>query len=514
MSSQLAISTSATLRAARVALRSARYDEALELLAGCADWDGADAEQAVLIECETIARRDPVAALARLAAVGDLFASDAGRFGYELEMGRTHANVGDLDSAQARIDAAAVLAARVPHGEVLLCYHSARLRWLRGDYDPYAPDVTRALAHSDPTVAASAHAVRGWLHSGRGDFAAQIADLSRALAFAATPAGVPVDVAVLAITCYSLARVAFETADAAGMAAARAAYERIAWTPDVAGERYNAMRTFAWDAFMRGQPGPAQRAFKEARAIAPSAAWRVVSHLDRAYVARFSRNEAWALEELAQADRLAQDVRWESTSGEERQALVILALLHAPSDAARAQRWAATYSRIGMDNVHRPLAIARDRRTVAFLRYAQGRIDQTLGRRDDAVNALHEAYEIFDACSHHYRAMLAASALAELTGEPRWSTAANAHARRYPGCPLASMAGDAVAREDAMPRALSVLQRQMARAMLGGAADGELSRRFSRSAFTVEREVRAVYDAFGVGSRAALLAEARHRGLA
>src|SRR6202011_557272 len=55
-----------SLRDARVALRAALYDAALELLEGCEDWPAAFAEQSVTIKAETIGRRDPVGAVTYL----------------------------------------------------------------------------------------------------------------------------------------------------------------------------------------------------------------------------------------------------------------------------------------------------------------------------------------------------------------------------------------------------------------------------------------------------------------
>jgi DNA-binding CsgD family transcriptional regulator len=239
-----------------------------------------------------------------------------------------------------------------------------------------------------------------------------------------------------------------------------------------------------------------------------------MAHLDRAYVARIAGNDFWAAEELAQADALAYDIHWESTYGEERQLLVMLAVLHAPTDAPRAQRYASMYSRIGTESVDPGLALHKDVRATAFAKYAEGRIEQMLGRRDAAVAALTEAYEIFTSVSHHYRCTDTAMALAELTGEEAWRQTAMRHAGAYPDCPLAALAEEAVTREDAMPAQLSPLQKQIARALCTGADAAELSRRFSRSMFTIERQISAVLDAFGVTSKSALLREARTRRLA
>ena len=503
-----------SLRDARVALRAALYDAALELLDGCEDWPAEFAEPAVILKAETIGRRDPVSAVSYLTTIEDLVTSAAGRFDLAIQFGKAHANVRAFSQAESRYAEARALMQAVPDGIHTMAYHDLRMRWFRRECDPSAPEAELAIAHPDPSIASAAYAFRAWLHAGKADYEAHIADLCRAVEYATTPSAELVDVATLATSIHALAQVGFEMADGNAIAAARRASDALAWTPDIARHQFTTVRAFGWDAFMRGKPGEAQWAFRDARALAPTVMWRVMAHLDRAYVARFSGNEFWTAEELAQADALAYDIRWGSTHDEERQILVLLAVLHAPTDAPRAQRYAAMYSQIGTENIDPGLAVHGDRRAIGFEKYALGRIEQTMGRRDAAVAALQEAYEIFDAASFRFRASLTASALAELTGEERWRAAGIHHAGAYPDCPLATFAEGALAREDAMPVQLSPLQRQIARALWGGADVAELSRRFSRSMFTIEKQIAAVLQAFGVSSRAALLDEARQRRLA
>ncbi|HEY0615557.1 MAG TPA: hypothetical protein VGC96_12980 [Candidatus Elarobacter sp.] len=503
-----------SLRDARVALRAALYDAALELLEGCEDWPAEYAEQALIVKAETLGRRDPVGAVAYLTTVEDLASSPAGRFNFAVQLGKAHATVRGYSQAESRYEEARALMHAVPDGAHTMAYHDLRMRWIRRECDPDAPEIGLALSHPDPSIASAAYAYRAWLHAGNENYAAHVADLCRAVEYATMPTREPVDVAGLAASIHALAQVGFETADGEAVAAARRAAEAIAWTPDVAFHHYTVTRAFGWDAFMRGRAAEAQWAFKDARALAPSTPWRVLAHLDRAYVARLSANEFWAAEELAQADALAYDIRWGTSHGEERQLLVMLAVLHAPTDAARAQRYASMYAQIGTENVDPALALNRDERAVAHATYALGRIEQTLGRRDAAVASLQQAYAIFDNASFHYRAALTAAALTELTGEERWRANAIRHAGSYPDCPLASLAKNAGARDEAMPSQLSPLQRQIARALWAGADPAELSRRFSRSIYTIEKQIGAVFRAFSVDSRSGLLDEARRRALA
>lgn len=504
-----------SLRGARVALRAASYDAALELLTECEDWPAELAEQAIVLKAETIGRRDPVAAVGYLSTVADLVSTPTGRFDFAVQSGKAHAAVRGFSQAESRYAEARVLMHAVPNGPATMAFHDLRMRWYRRDCDPTASEVQFAIAHPDPSIASAAYAFRAWLHAGNEDYAAHVADLKRAVSYATLPSAEMIDVATLATSIHSLAQVGFETADGDAIGAARDAARALAWTPDVAHHHYLTTRAFGWDSFMRGRAGEAQWAFKDARRLAPSVTWRVMAHLDRAYVARLSRNEFWTAEELAQADALAYDVQWEATHGEDRQVLVMLAVLHAPTDAPRAQRYASMYSRFGTESVDPSLAVHQDRRARAHEQYALGRIEQTMGSTDAAIVALQNAYTIFDSASFHYRASLTASALADLTGEERWRAAAVTHASSYPDCPLATFTAEsAAAGEAAMPAQLSALQRQIARALCSGADAAELSRRFSRSQFTIERQIEIVLRAFGVTTRAGLADEARRRQLA
>jgi DNA-binding CsgD family transcriptional regulator len=503
-----------SLREARIAHRSAWYDAALELLDGCEDWPSDDREAALVIKADAIGRRDPVGAVAYLASVQDLPVSTTGRFNFALQFGKAHALVRDLSSAASRYNDARALASQVVNGVHTMAYHDLRMRWISRDCDVSAPEVALAVAHPDPEIAAAAYGYRAWLHFANSDFIRHIADLRRCLDYASLPTAEPIDITIFSAAVHALAQISFETANEEGIEAAKAAVAAIDWTPGVAAQQFITMRALGYDAFMRGRAGEAQWIFKDARALAPSDAWRIVTHTDRAYVARMSNNEIWAIDELAEADRLAYEVGWESCFGEERMTLVILAVLHAAHDPARAQRYASTFSQLGTDNIDPTLSASGSTRTVAFAKYAQGRIEQTLGRREAAIALLSEAYAIFESFSYHYRATIAAAALAELTGDAKWRDASVRHAQYYPDCPLASFADDSVAREEALPASLSPLQRQVARALWTGADTTELSRRFSRSIYTIQRQVDAVFDAFGVNSRTGLIQEARRRGLA
>src|SRR5581483_3664086 len=141
------------LRDARVAVRSAWYDAALELLDGCEDWPVEFAESAIVLKAEVLGRRDAVEASRYLASVEDVPSSVQGRFDFALQSGKAHSAVRAFSQAEARYAEARALAIAVP----------------------------------DPSIACAAYNVRAFLHAGRGDYAAHVADLCRSVEYATLP---------------------------------------------------------------------------------------------------------------------------------------------------------------------------------------------------------------------------------------------------------------------------------------------------------------------------------------
>ena len=227
-----------------------------------------------------------------------------------------------------------------------------------------------------------------------------------------------------------------------------------------------------------------------------------------------NHNEPWARDELMQAQAQARTVVWAATTGEERQALVTLAVLFAPVDMGQAQRYVSSYMRLGKDSVDPALAIAHDKRAVGFTQYASGCVNQVLGNAESATVAFEAAYKVFDDAEHHFRAALAAQGLAEVTGASVWVERARQHAGAFPKSAFYKYLTDRISKK-ATPwiEGLSPMQRQLALSLCEGLDNQQLSKRFSRSEFTIKREVQALYDLFNVRSRNALRGMLEERGV-
>jgi tetratricopeptide (TPR) repeat protein len=502
----------ASLASAREALTEARWDDALALLDGCEAWPIDVAEHAVLVKADTLTRRDAGNALAWLASTDDVVESDEARFQRELLTGRAYANSRNFDAASARFERARRYADRVANGPARLAYHLARMRWFRRTGSADGPDIALALENPDPTGRVAALAIRGWLHASAGNFALQIADFRAALEIV-MGANHTCDVGTATSIIHALARVAFETADQDGVDAARRAYEYVRWTECVRVDRFQTVRILGMDAYVRGDVVRAQWLLRDATHFAPSPAWQALAHLDRALVAQFAGNDPWALDEIETAATLAQGVPWGELFGEERFALVGLAVMLAPIDIGRSQRFAATFSRVGMQNVAPIYGVINDVRAVGYEKYAFGKIEQTLGNRDAATSSLVEAYNVFAIINYHFQSMLCAQALAEVTGDDTWIERARGHVAHYPGSLLMREGQPHVKKRDAVIDGLSPFQLRLARAHWAGLDVAQLSRQFSRSAYTIEHQLQAIYDAFNVRNAGGLREVARKRGL-
>jgi tetratricopeptide (TPR) repeat protein len=487
---------------ARELLRTGRYDAAHAALRQVDRWTSPVLEQGLLLRAEILLQRDPVDALEALARVSDLAA--ALPFPYAVLSGRAYAGARNFAGAADMFACAGEAAGDDTTLRAEVAHQRARLRYLQGIFATEDPDLATALAHPDPGARMRTFVVRSWMHAGLGNYRGQIADLRQATALARGFPGA-VDVHTTGRALHSLARVACELGDREAADDARALYESLDWPEELAETQFLCLRALAWDAFLGGDSARAQWLLRDSSGVAPSDAWRVMSHVDRAYVARINHNEPWARDEIMQAQVYARTVIWAATTGEERQALVTLAVLFAPLDMGQAQRYVSTYLRLGSGNVDPSLAIAHDRRADGFSAYAAARVQQVLGNASSAAGAYENAYRIFDQAEHHFRAALAAQGLAEVTGAAVWTERARQHAGFFPKSAFYRFLTGGAGRTAApWAEGLSPMQRQLALSLCDGVEVGELSRRFSRSEFTIKREVQTLYDLFNVRTRGAL----------
>ncbi len=508
------IAVAPPLERARELYLRARLDEALSLLSGCEDWPETTCENALALRAEILTVRDPVAGLQELASCRDAFTTPQGKLDYAVASARAYTNSRNFDAARIMLAAAQELLdgpndPRAPR----VAYQRARLDVITRQCDPATRDFAIALLDEDPALRFSALSWRSWMHAACEDHRAQLTDLREAIRLFERE-GYRCNLHAVAVSLHALLRLAFELGETQAVDAGELAFDAIDWTPEIANYRFLCLRALAWDAFLRGQPARAQWLFKDSKDAAPTPAWKVMAHVDRAYVARMNDNEAWALEELERAHHLAQHVTWSSTKGEERSALVTLAILYAPVNMARAQGYVSTYVSIGRENLDPTLTAVADRRAVGFEKYAMGCVQRVIGDTTLAISSFGNAFEIFAQTEHYYRAALSAFALHEITKDAAWLEIARANASRFPHSAIHRKLHAAEdLREDPLLERLSPMQRQIAAAVAEGLDVSQLSVRFSRSTFTIEKQLDGILSQLSLPSCFALRTALRRNGI-
>lgn len=495
--------------------RRARRAEAIDLLEGCAEWPAPYAERGLLLRAAVLCADNAVAGLQELAAHADAFTSPDGRAGYLITSARAYIKARNFDAADAMLASAAdALENAEPARRHELAYSRARLAWSRREYDPHNEDITLAMRSSDPAIRFLALNLRAWMHAGLEDYRATMSDLVGCLKLYKED-GYRCGLEDVARTLQTVLGLGYELLDFDAEREAEAAFDTMEWTPELAIYRFLSVRGLAWYAFLRGNSARAQWLFKDSKDLAPSQAWKVIAHVDRAYVARLNSNEPWAAEELHEAHAIARGLDWHTTRDEERAALITLAVLFAPVDLGHAQRYVSTYIELGASSLNPALEASHDpRRNVAHQKYAAGRVQAMLGNTALAIRTLEEAYEIFSGLDHDFRAAVVAQALHDLTKDDRWLENARVHAGKFPHCALATSLHESKSqKKDTTAEGLTPTQRQIAIAHCQGFDNEELSRRFSRSTFTIEKQLEGIYTAFGVRSRTGLRDELHRRGL-
>ena len=493
--------------------RRARRDQALEQLLDCEDWPQPYNQRGLIVRAEVLARRDPVIALEMLAAHSESLTSAEARFGYLVTSAFAYVNTRNFDGAGEMLAAAQEFVEQDVARASRLAYERLRLEWSTRQYNPSSPDFAIAMSEADAGSQFRALALRSWMHAGLEDYSAQTADLLAAFRYFRDEPS-KCDITTVAISLHALLRLAVELGAFDAIRAGKAAYDAMEWTEDIQDLQFMCVRALAWAAFHQGDPARAQWLFRESKDLAPSKVWEVMAHLDRAYVARTNRNETWAAEELAQANAVARDVKWDATHGEERQALVMLAELSAPTDMIQAQGYVSTYMQLGTDSMSPTLAAAHERRFTAYEKYASGRVQAVLGNTKLAAASLEFAYDVFAQLRHAYRAALAARALYDLTGETLWLDRARKQAAQFPASPIyRSVLESAQPERVEHSSLLSPLQRQIAIALTQGVELTDLSRRFSRSAFTLQKQIDIIFSTLGVKTRDGLRIELKRRNL-
>jgi DNA-binding NarL/FixJ family response regulator len=490
----------------RQATRRAEFSDTARALDEMLAKRSPSAEGALLRARIALRLRKPAEALEFVTRHGGLFSNAAACGEAVLIAGAAYARLGDERAASAQFKRAAAF---VPEHEPLratLLYERALAAWIARKLDA-AEKLLAELARLDPAgdTLIEARVLQSVVAASRENLTEQGALLLDALHLVHAQSNPPV--LHWAVIASQIAYLAREMPSRALRDAAFAELTRVPWTSDLADYRFTMLRAVGWRSALEGDYFNAFRRLKDARAVAPTDAWRVMSSCDRAYFATVLGERRWAEQELSDAHELAASVPWVTLDGEERFALSVLAELFAPRDPALALSYVAKYKDAG-SRFARTLASHDDRRVGAMESYSFGIVQKALGETEEAVRLLRDAWKVYDRIGYDWRAGRAALVLAGITGDDAWKERAARKLQGYERSWLAGAKGASAFPVPPQAVALTPARRAVYEQLLRGLSTAQIAAEQQRSEFTIRNHVKAIFKAFGVTSRPALIARA------
>lgn len=304
------------------------------------------------------------------------------------------------------------------------------------------------------------------------------------------------------------------------------------WEPDLSGSCSTAcLQRMALDGWLYALDGDSASAFalmRQADDLAPTAAWHAWALAQRAGLA-LAFNEASSARDLAaQAQAAVRNVDWETTEGEERVGLLLLAEVLAWLNPAAAPALVARYD--GLPPLNRNHVLADDPRERALELHVRGLVARTTGNVAQAQTLLKEAVREWRGVGNLWRTALALieldATVSANNGSPaaKWRTAPGEFyleaatlivREHFPRSFLVRKVRNWLgAYHDPVAAALAPHKRQVLRLVLAGLDNKQIATRLSLRYNSVRSYVADLHAAFGTHSDRELFAECVRRGIA
>ena len=417
---------------------------------------------------------------------------------------------GRRDQGESLLDEAAALAKRgAPQHAAEIAYYRAVSRWSSHRLAEAEEIVEAALPAAKDVHRARLLQLLGWIdvrsenYSGAArQFTAALDELNRAK---------QPDVLGRARLLHALGIIAAETVDLRLGRLVRREYESNTWSEDTRIERFHVLEYLAWLSLLEGQVGRAWDERQRALSLTVDTSYHASALTSAANIAgivgdRFSeaRYIELAGSLLLRGDQLALDV--------DRRIAMLAFIASAPAASVDAARKVLTlYERTRPRKTDRH-AFEGDRRVEGFELYARGKLSLIEGRTQQGIAELEKALELWSRLTYRLRTAVTANALRSATGDPHYAQIALDALRSAPNAwlrPALERGSD----EDNPLAKLTPAERRVLTELCKGKKAREIADTFDRSFNTINNHTRAIFTAFGVQSRASLVAECARRGI-
>jgi DNA-binding CsgD family transcriptional regulator len=413
------------------------------------------------------------------------------------------------ERGESLLDEIAATAQRsAPQHVAEIAYYRALSRWSTHRLPEAEEIIESALGSATDVVRSRLLQLLGWIDVRRENYGAAAHEFTAALE--ELDRSKNTDVKGRARILIALGIIAAETIDLRLGRLVRREYEISAWSDDTRIERYQILGYLSWLSLLEGD---VSRAWDE-RQLAMTLTVDTSYHADAltlaAHVAgivgdRFSESRYLELAGvlLLRGDQVALDTDRRSTM------LTFVAAPNVDPDAAR--KVLTLYDRTRPRRTDM-LAMEGDRRIDALELMARGKASVTDGRTQQGVAELERALELWTLLTYRLRAALTANTLRMLTGDRRFAQAALDALRNAPKAWLRPALDRRTTDDDPLGQ-LTPAERRVLAELCKGKKAREIADGFDRSFNTINNHTRAIFSAFGVRSRAALVAECARLGI-
>jgi DNA-binding CsgD family transcriptional regulator/tetratricopeptide (TPR) repeat protein len=383
------------------------------------------------------------------------------------------------------------------------CYLTASIAWMQHDHQRAEEAAMAVLRSNDPNSRAKAHIMLSWIAVRRSDVLRQVEELEKALDELDSTESP--DELYRGNALMTLALLCREMPLHDVAARVRQTYDALPWTSGLQLEHFQVTRFLASIDELEGNDLAAFGSFKKAAKMAPSDHWSVLCYLDRALLARNTGETAFAFEQLQEASEIAQRVAWSEVTGEEREALLVLAELYADEDPAVAEQYLARFRSL-KSSVIPMLSYGSDPRVRGFESYSQGIAWLRLGDIHEGKTALTEAWSIFEEFNYGWRAALCALGLYEATNDKRWIERAARKIAPWPKSWIARRISESKTSTVVPLERIPPKKREVLELVREGQRNADIAKKLGRSPHTVRNQLAQLFQTFDVKSRAELVA--------
>lgn len=499
------------LEAARSAWETGAYDDVLQALDG---WRGTVRDERL---AGAILRTRALLAVDRaddaLAAVEPLVkeakaASDA--LLVAMLHGAALVRTGRRAEGEALLERAAREAPRAaPALAPEIDYYRALSRWSTHRLDEAEAIVEAGLAEARDAVRGRLFQLLGWIDVRRENYGA--ASHAFIAALEETKRAAAADLKGRAAILHALAIIASETIDLRLARLVRREYDANPWSEATRVERFHIVECLSWLALLEGDLRGAWDARQLELTLTVDTSFHAIALVEAAHISRVvgdrfaeARYLDFAGALLLRGDQVALDV--------ERRVAMLNFIVVAPANTVEAARKVMTLYERSRARRSELLALEDDRRLQAFERQARGKLLLAERKTSQGVAELRRAHELWTQLGYRLRAAMASSDMLTATGDRQYAQAALDALRNAPKAWLRDSLLQR-AREDNPLAQLTPAERRVLVELCKGRKAREIAETFGRSFNTINNHTRAIFSAFGVRSRAALVAECARLGI-